>query len=93
MSGKSKLSRDQYEVLLKPHTKELSALARWVAETGQRVVVVFEGRIESLRRFKDDVSEVRQGFECGISIERFQDVKVGDIIEAYTTEEVAPTSL
>jgi translation initiation factor IF-2 len=56
-------------------------------------VVVFEGRIESLRRFKDDVSEVRQGFECGISIERFQDVKVGDVIEAYTTEEVAPTSL
>jgi len=56
-------------------------------------VVVFEGRIESLRRFKDDVSEVKQGFECGISIERFQDVKAGDVIEAYTTEEIAPTSL
>jgi translation initiation factor IF-2 len=55
--------------------------------------VVFEGRIESLRRFKDDVAEVKQGFECGISIERFQDVKVGDVIEAYTTVEVAPTQL
>jgi translation initiation factor IF-2 len=56
-------------------------------------VVIFEGKIDSLRRFKDDVSEVKQGFECGISLERFQDVKTGDIIEAYTTEEVAPTSL
>jgi translation initiation factor IF-2 len=56
-------------------------------------VVVFEGKIESLRRFKDDVSEVKQGFECGISLERFQDVKMGDVIEAYMTEEVAPTSL
>jgi translation initiation factor IF-2 len=56
-------------------------------------VVVFEGKIESLRRFKDDVSEVKQGFECGISLERFQDVKTGDVIEAYMTEEVAPTSL
>ena len=56
-------------------------------------VVIFEGKIESLRRFKDDVSEVKQGFECGISLERFQDVKTGDVIEAYTTEEVAPTSL
>ncbi|HXG95219.1 MAG TPA: translation initiation factor IF-2 [Blastocatellia bacterium] len=56
-------------------------------------VVIFEGRVESLRRFKDDVGEVKQGFECGISIERFQDVKVGDIIEAYVTEEVAPTHL
>ena len=44
MSGKSKLSKHQYEELLKPHTKELSALARWVQETGQRVVVLFEGR-------------------------------------------------
>jgi translation initiation factor IF-2 len=56
-------------------------------------VVVHEGRIDSLRRFKEDVGEVKQGFECGIGLERFQDVKVGDIIEAYTTEEVAPTSL
>lgn len=56
-------------------------------------VVIFEGKVDSLRRFKDDVSEVKQGFECGISLERFQDVKTGDVIEAYTTEEVAPTQL
>jgi translation initiation factor IF-2 len=56
-------------------------------------VVIFEGKIDSLRRFKDDVGEVKQGFECGISLERFQDVKAGDVIEAYTTEEVAPTQL
>jgi translation initiation factor IF-2 len=56
-------------------------------------VVIHEGRIDSIRRIKDDVSEVKQGFECGILLERFQDIKVGDIIEAYTTEEVAPTEL
>jgi len=56
-------------------------------------VVIFEGKVDSLRRFKDDVSEVKQGFECGLSLERFQDVKTGDVIEAYMTEEVAPTSL
>jgi len=52
--------------------------------------VIHEGRIGSLRRFKDDVSEVRAGFDCGIGLERFQDVKPGDMIEAYVREEVAP---
>jgi translation initiation factor IF-2 len=52
--------------------------------------VVYEGKISSLRRFKDDVSEVRTGFDCGIGLERFQDVKPGDTIEAYLREEVAP---
>ncbi len=56
-------------------------------------VVIHEGKIDSLRRVKEDVSEVRQGFECGLSLERFQDVKVGDVIETYTTEEVAATQL
>ena len=69
------------------------AIKRTTARILRDNVVVFEGKIESLRRFKDDVSEVKQGFECGISLERFQDVKTGDVIEAYTTEEVAPTSL
>ena len=54
-------------------------------------VVIFEGKIASLRRFKDDVSEVRAGFDCGIRLERYQDVKPGDIIEAYVQEEVTPT--
>jgi translation initiation factor IF-2 len=55
--------------------------------------VVHEGKISSLRRFKDDVSEVKSGFECGIGFERFSDVKVGDIIEAYVIEKIQPTSL
>lgn len=56
-------------------------------------VVSWEGNIASLRRFKDDVSEVREGFECGISLENFNDVKVGDQIEAYVIERVAATEL
>jgi translation initiation factor IF-2 len=52
-------------------------------------VVVFEGKIGSLRRFKDDVSEVKSGFECGIGFERFNDIKVGDVIEAFVVERVA----
>jgi translation initiation factor IF-2 len=52
-------------------------------------VVVFEGKIASLRRFKDDVSEVKTGFECGIGLERFNDIKVGDTIEVFVIERVA----
>lgn len=52
-------------------------------------VVVYEGRLGSLRRFKDDVREVQQGYECGISIENFNDIKAGDIIEAYTIDKIA----
>lgn len=51
-------------------------------------VVVNEGKLSSLRRFKDDVREVSSGFECGIGIEKFQDIKEGDILEAFTIEEV-----
>ncbi|MDE2572347.1 MAG: translation initiation factor IF-2 [bacterium] len=54
-------------------------------------VVVFDGQLESLRRFKDDVREVAEGFECGIQVAKFQDLKQGDVIEAYTTETVAAT--
>jgi translation initiation factor IF-2 len=52
-------------------------------------VIVYEGKIGSLRRFKDDAAEVREGFECGIGLENYQDVKEGDIIEAYEVEEFA----
>ncbi len=52
-------------------------------------VPVFKGRLASLKRFKDDVSEVRNGMECGISIANFNDVKVGDVIEAFTAERIA----
>jgi translation initiation factor IF-2 len=51
--------------------------------------VIYEGKVGSLRRFKDDVSEVKQGFECGIGLDRYQDVKVGDVIEAFQVEKVA----
>ena len=54
-------------------------------------VVVYTGRLSSLRRFKEDVAEVQQSYECGIGIEKFQDVKEGDIIEPFITEEVART--
>jgi translation initiation factor IF-2 len=52
-------------------------------------VVIHEGRIASLRRFKDDVSEVKSGFECGIAFDGFNDIRVGDVIECYTLERVA----
>jgi translation initiation factor IF-2 len=52
-------------------------------------VVVFKGKIASLRRFKDDASEVRNGMECGISIANYSDIKVGDVIEAFVTERIA----
>ncbi|PZE22410.1 translation initiation factor IF-2 [Paenibacillus xerothermodurans] len=51
-------------------------------------IVVFEGNIESLKRFKDDAKEVAQGYECGISLEKFNDIKEGDIIEAFVMETV-----
>ncbi|MBI3358365.1 MAG: translation initiation factor IF-2 [Nitrospirae bacterium] len=52
-------------------------------------VVIYEGKLSSLRRFKDDAKEVSAGFECGIGIENFNDMKLGDIIEVYTEEAVA----
>lgn len=51
-------------------------------------VVIYEGTLESLRRFKDDVVEVRQGFECGIGVKNYNDVKPGDLIEVYETVEI-----
>ena len=53
-------------------------------------VVVFEDKISSLRRFKDDVREVAQGYECGVGLEKFNDLKPGDVLEAYVMEEVKP---
>ena len=54
-------------------------------------IVIYEGEVSSLKRFKDDVKEVREGLECGIGIRNFNDIKVGDVIESYTVEEVART--
>jgi translation initiation factor IF-2 len=55
-------------------------------------VVIYEGKIGSLRRFKDDASEVKAGFECGIGFEKFNDLKVGDVIEVFAMERVAVTA-
>ena len=54
-------------------------------------VEVYEGSIASLRRFKDDVKEVKEGYECGIAVENFNDIKVGDVLECFRTEEIART--
>jgi translation initiation factor IF-2 len=54
-------------------------------------IVIYEGKMASLRRFKDDVKEVASGYECGISLENYNDIKVGDIIEAFEIEKVAAT--
>jgi translation initiation factor IF-2 len=54
-------------------------------------VEIYDGNLGSLRRFKEDVKEVKEGFECGIGVENFNDLKVGDVLECYRTEEVART--
>jgi len=65
-------------------------------ERGQQVrlvregVVIYNGKLSSLRRFKDDVKEVQSGYECGIGIENYNDIKLGDTIECYYTEEIRP---
>ena len=53
--------------------------------------VIYSGNLSSLKRFKDDAKEVKEGFECGIGIENFNDIKVGDVIEAYELVETART--
>ncbi len=52
-------------------------------------VVIYEGKISSLRRFKEDASDVKEGFECGVGLENYNDIKVGDYIEAFTIEKIA----
>ncbi len=54
-------------------------------------VVIYEGQLDSLKRFKDDVREVQAGFECGLAVENFNDIKIGDVIEAYELVETART--
>jgi len=54
-------------------------------------VVIFDGNLDSLKRFKDDVKEVREGYECGIGIKDYNDVKLGDILECYEARETART--
>ena len=74
--------------------KYLSKIARYkdavIIRDGEEI---FKGPIEQLKRFKDDVKEVAQGFECGISFGKFNDLQEGDIIQVSTTEEIERTSL
>ena len=51
-------------------------------------IVIYDGALTSLKRFKDDAREVKAGFECGLVFERYNDIKVGDIVEAYIMEEI-----
>ncbi len=53
-------------------------------------VILYEGKNSSLRRFKDDAKEVQAGYECGIGVENFNDIKVGDVLECYYLEEIRP---
>jgi translation initiation factor IF-2 len=73
--------------IVRSGTMQRNAKARVVRDG----VAVYTGQFGSLKRFKDDVKEVREGLECGIAVENFNDVKVGDRIEAYTLEEVKRT--
>lgn len=54
-------------------------------------VLVYEGKIGSLKRFKEDVTEVKNNFECGISLEKFNDIKVGDELQVFSLEKVRDT--
>ena len=53
-------------------------------------IVIYEGKNSSLRRFKDDAKEVQSGYECGIGLENYNDIKVGDVIQFYYLEEIRP---
>ena len=53
-------------------------------------VVIYDGQVASLKRFKDDVKEVKQGFDCGLTIENYNDLKIDDELEAYEMQEVKP---
>jgi translation initiation factor IF-2 len=66
-------------------TRQGDAQARLLRDN----VVVWEGKLASLKRFKDDVSEVKAGFECGMGLQNFNDIKVGDVIEVFQFERVA----
>ena len=54
-------------------------------------IVVHDGEILALKRFKDDVSEVKQGYECGISLKNYKEIEIGDVIEAYVEKEIKRT--
>ncbi|MCA9795451.1 MAG: translation initiation factor IF-2, partial [Candidatus Eremiobacteraeota bacterium] len=56
-------------------------------------ILIYDGKLDSLRRFKDDVREVTEGYECGLTIENYADIQEGDILEAYKKESIARESI
>jgi translation initiation factor IF-2 len=65
-------------------------VVRGKARVLRRKSLIYEGVVQTLRRFQDEVNEVRAGMECGIRIEGFNDMQIGDTIDCFTTEKVAP---
>ena len=74
-----------------PHSKPVATSRTSSLKRRSEGTIIWKGSITSLRRFKDDVREVREGFECGIGLSDFQDLKAGDIIETYEDREIPRT--
>lgn len=70
----------------------MSRTATFKRDSGVRIIrdgiVIYEGKLASLKRFKDDVKQVKSGFECGLMVEKYNDIKEGDQLEAFIMEEV-----
>ncbi len=83
------------EGMLSPEIKEEIVAGKIHRNSKVRIIrdgiVVYTGELGSLKRFKDDVKEVTKGFECGLNIQNYNDIKVGDIIEAFENKEVSRT--
>ena len=87
-NGRNNICGEKIYTMRKSHIPKMSQ--RILAEKMQiEGVVIFEDKISSLRRFKDDVKEVHEGYECGVGIEKFNDIREGDTLEAFIMEEGA----
>ncbi|MCE2928535.1 MAG: hypothetical protein LW817_02770, partial [Candidatus Caenarcaniphilales bacterium] len=75
------------------YVKSGKILRGQIAKLYREGAKIYEGRVDYLRRFKDDAKEVREGFECGLSFEKYNDLKEGDIVECWTIKEVMRTRL
>ena len=91
------IQRDLAELIRELKDPRLGMVTAGVARRGARVrilrdnVVVFSGEVDSVKRMKDDVREVKEGFECGIKLKNYQDIAEGDQIEVFEVKEVART--
>ena len=85
MTIKKLKSIDIINVLSDLVSKKLETTVKLPIREG---IIVYEGKLASLKRFKDDAKEVNQGYECGLTIENYNDIKEGDIVEGYVMQEV-----